>query len=76
MLCSSKHPYVEIPERRQEVKKRRTRRRNSALLTRLAGTKRKEVTAAAQKRLLKPLPKKILGRRENQGEAMSKVSTW
>lgn len=67
---------MEIPETRQEVKRKRMRRRKSALLTRLMGKSRKEITVAAQKRLLKPLPKKNFGRSENQGEAMSSVSTW
>ena len=67
---------MEIPERRQEVKRKRMRRKKSTLLTKLMGKRRKEITDAAQKRLLNPLPKKNFGRSENQEEAMSRVSTW
>ena len=61
---------------RQEVKRKSMRSKKRPLLTRLAGRRRNEVNVVAQKRLLKPLPKNSFGRSENQGEAMSIVSTW
>ena len=61
---------------RDYLKRKRRRSKKRPLLTRLAGRRRNEVNVVAQKRLLKPLPKNNFGRSENQGEAMSIVSTW